>query len=47
MRTLGALVLSGFQTLDHFGPMELLDFGDEIEIITIAKNHDPVPSVHG
>jgi transcriptional regulator GlxA family with amidase domain len=48
MRTLAALVFPGFQTLDFFGPMEMLgDVGDEIEIITVAKSPDPVPSYHG
>lgn len=48
MRTLAALVFPGFQTLDYFGPIEILgDFGDEIEIVTVAKNNHPVPSVHG
>jgi transcriptional regulator GlxA family with amidase domain len=48
MRTLAALVFSGFQTLDYFGPIEMLGgFGGEIEIITVAKGRDPVPSVHG
>lgn len=48
MRTLGALVFPGFETLDYFGPIELLGgLGDEIEIITIAKDSNPVPSVHG
>jgi transcriptional regulator GlxA family with amidase domain len=48
MRTLAALVFPGFQTLDYFGPIEMLGgFGGEIEIITVAKGRDPVPSVHG
>ena len=48
MRTLAALVFPGFQTLDYFGPIEMLgDYGDEIEIITVAKGSDPVSSVHG
>ncbi len=48
MRTLGALVFPGFQTLDYFGPMEMLgSLRDDIELITIAKTRDPVPSVHG
>ena len=48
MRTLAALVFPGFETLDYFGPMEMLGgFGQEIEIITVAKTSDPVPSVHG
>ncbi len=48
MRTLAALVFPGFQTLDFFGPMEML--GDptyEIEIITVAICDAPVPSRHG
>ncbi len=48
MRTLGALIFSGFETLDYFGPIEMLGgFGQEVEIITVAKGLDPVPSVHG
>jgi transcriptional regulator GlxA family with amidase domain len=48
MRTLAALVFPGFETLDYFGPMEMLGgFGDQTEIITVAKGRDPVPSVHG
>jgi transcriptional regulator GlxA family with amidase domain len=48
MRTLAALVFPGFQTLDYFGPIEMLGgFGGEIEIITVAKGRGPVPSVHG
>lgn len=48
MRTLGALVFPGFETLDYFGPIELLGgLGDEIEVITIANTRDPVPSAHG
>ena len=48
MRTLAALVFPGFQTLDFFGPMEML--GDptyEIDIITVAQQLGPVPSRHG
>jgi transcriptional regulator GlxA family with amidase domain len=48
MRTLAALVFPGFQTLDYFGPIEMLgNFGDEIEIVTVAKGSAPVPSYHG
>ena len=48
MRTLAALVFPGFETLDYFGPMEMLGgFGKETQIITVAKTGDPVPSVHG
>ena len=48
MRTLAALVFPGFQTLDYFGPIEML--GDptyEIDVITVAAGADPVPSRHG
>ena len=48
MKTLAALVFPGFETLDYFGPMEMLGgFGKETEIITVAKTSEPVPSVHG
>ncbi len=48
MRTLAALVFPGFETLDYFGPIEMLGgMGDEIEVITVAKTSDPVASVHG
>ena len=48
MRSLAALVFPGFQTLDFFGPMEML--GDptyDIQIITVAQELAPVPSRHG
>ncbi len=48
MRTLAALVFPGFETLDYFGPIEMLGgFGEETKIITVAKDLSPVPSVHG
>jgi transcriptional regulator GlxA family with amidase domain len=48
MRTLGAFVFPGFETLDYFEPIEMLGgMGKEIEVITVAKGSDPVPSVHG
>lgn len=48
MRTLAALVFPGFETLDYFGPIEMLGgFGKETEIITVAQRSDPVPSCHG
>ena len=47
MRKMAALVFPGFQTLDFFGPIELLGgFRDDIEVITVAKNPDPVESRH-
>jgi putative intracellular protease/amidase len=48
MRTLAAVVFPGFQTLDYFGPVEML--GDptyEINVVTVAAGTDPVPSRHG
>lgn len=48
MRTLAALVFPGFETLDYFGPIEMLGgFGKETQIITVAKGSDPVLSCHG
>ncbi|MGB0508097.1 MAG: DJ-1/PfpI family protein, partial [Pikeienuella sp.] len=48
MRTMAALVFPGFQTLDYFGPIEMLGgFRDEIEIVTVAAQPEPVPSRHG
>lgn len=48
MRTLAALIFPGFQTLDFFGPIEMLGgIGDDIEIVTVAKTKDPVASRHG
>ncbi len=48
MRTLAALVFPGFETLDYFGSIEMLGgFGKETEIITVAKDFEPVPSCHG
>ena len=48
MKTLAVLVFPGFQTLDLFGPLEMLgDRGDEISITIVAETSAPVPSVHG
>lgn len=48
MRTIAALVFPGFETLDYFGPIEMLGgYGKETQIITVAKTPDPVASVHG
>lgn len=47
MRTLAALVFPGFQTLDFFGPIEMLgDSNYDIEVITVANAAGPVPSRH-
>ena len=48
MKSLAALVFPGFETLDYFGPIEMLGgYGQETEIFTVAVGADPVPSVHG
>ena len=48
MKTLAVLVFPGFQTLDLFGPLEMLgDLGDAIDITVVAETLAPVPSVHG
>lgn len=48
MRTVAAVVFPGFDTLDYFGPIEMLGgFGTETEIVTVARGSDPVPSCHG
>jgi transcriptional regulator GlxA family with amidase domain len=48
MKTLAALVFPGFETLDYFGPIEMLGgYGKETQIITVAESMDPVPSCHG
>jgi putative intracellular protease/amidase len=48
MKRLAALVFPGFETLDYFGPIEMLGgLGQEIQVITVGKGCDPVPSVHG
>ena len=47
MKKMAALVFPGFQTLDFFGPIELLGgFRDDIEVVTVAKGADPVESRH-
>ncbi|WP_299729360.1 DJ-1/PfpI family protein [uncultured Tateyamaria sp.] len=44
---MAALVFPGFQTLDFFGPIELLGgFRNDIEVITVAKSPEPVESRH-
>ncbi len=48
MRTLAALVFPGFQTLDYFGPIEMLgDPAYKISVKTVAVSPDPVVSRHG
>lgn len=48
MRRMAALVFPGFQTLDYFGPIEMLaGFFDDIELVTVAQTMEPVVSRHG
>lgn len=48
MKTLAALVFPGFETLDYFGPIEMLGgYGQETQLFTVARTLDPVTSVHG
>ncbi|NJM84720.1 MAG: DJ-1/PfpI family protein [Tabrizicola sp.] len=49
MRTLAALVFPGFQTLDLYGPLEMLGDHDigAINIKIVAETLDPVASYHG
>ena len=48
MRQMAALVFPGFQTLDYFGPIEMLGgFRDQIEVVTVASQLEPVSSRHG
>ncbi len=48
MKDMAALVFPGFQTLDYFGPIEILGgFRDQIKVTTVAKGLEPVPSRHG
>lgn len=47
MKKMAALVFPGFQTLDFFGPIELLGgFRDDIEVVTVSKGSEPVESRH-
>lgn len=49
MKTLAALVFPGFQTLDFYGPLEMLGDHDigSVDIKIVAETLDPVPSYHG
>ncbi len=49
MKTLAALVFPGFQTLDLYGPLEMLGDHDvgAVDIKIVAETVDPVPSYHG
>ena len=49
MKTLAALVFPGFQTLDLYGPLEMLGDHDvgAVDIKIVAETLDPVSSYHG
>lgn len=47
MKSLAAFVFPGFQTLDFFGPLEMLGgLYDKIDVSIVAETLEPVPSVH-
>ncbi|MEM9604616.1 MAG: DJ-1/PfpI family protein [Pseudomonadota bacterium] len=49
MPTLAALVFPGFETLDFYGPIEMLGghTPNDMQISIVAETTDPVASVHG
>ncbi|MEM1048398.1 MAG: DJ-1/PfpI family protein [Pseudomonadota bacterium] len=48
MKSLAVLVFPGVQTLDLFGPLELLGgFEDQLEITLVAETSEPIPTRHG
>ncbi|MEO1681355.1 MAG: DJ-1/PfpI family protein [Pseudomonadota bacterium] len=48
MKSLGVFVFPGVQTLDLFGPIELLGgFYDKIALTLVAESDAPVPTRHG
>jgi transcriptional regulator GlxA family with amidase domain len=49
VKTLGALVFPGFQTLDLYGPLEMLGDHDigAVDIRIVAETLEPVASYHG
>lgn len=48
MKKMAAFVFPGFQTLDMYGPMEMLGaMRADIQTIIVAETPDPVPSIHG
>lgn len=47
MKTVAVFAFPGFQTLDMFGPLEMLGaFRDDIKVVIVGETNDPVPSVH-
>ncbi|MEM9348674.1 MAG: DJ-1/PfpI family protein [Pseudomonadota bacterium] len=48
MKSLGVFIFPGIQTLDLFGPIELLGgFRNEIELTMVAESLEPVTTRHG
>ena len=48
MKSLAVFIFPGVQTLDLFGPLEMLGgFDDRIAITMVAESMDPVPTRHG
>ena len=48
MKSLGVFIFPGVQTLDLFGPIEMLGaFPDQIALTLVAESSDPVPTRHG
>ena len=48
MKSLAIFVFPGIQTLDLFGPIEMLGgFIDKIKITLVAESLDPIPTRHG
>lgn len=48
MKSLAVFIFPGVQTLDLFGPLEMLGgFDDRIDITMVAETTDPVPTRHG
>ena len=47
MKNLGVFIFPGVQTLDLFGPLEMLGLDDKITITLVAQKPDPLPTRHG
>ncbi|MEM9148305.1 MAG: DJ-1/PfpI family protein [Pseudomonadota bacterium] len=47
MKSLAVFVFPGVQTLDLFGPIELLGFVDKVALTLVAETEAPVPTRHG
>lgn len=47
MKSLAVFIFPGIQTLDLFGPIEMLGISDKISITLVAEKSDPLPTRHG